>query len=85
MHAPPAHGKGMKNAQKKPLPCVFTGVHDKGCVTVFCTAKAALLCAFYHTHSESLCRAFFSTHEKKQVPRKKTNLRRAFFYVHRRK
>jgi hypothetical protein len=68
-----------------PLPCVFTGVHDKGCVTVFCMAKAALLCAFYHTHSESLCRAFFSTHEKKQVPRKKTNLRRAFFNVHRKK
>jgi hypothetical protein len=34
-------------------------------------AKAALLCAFYHTHSESLCRAFFSTHEKKQVPETK--------------
>jgi hypothetical protein len=65
-----------------PLPCVFTIVHGKGRMIVFCMAKVALLCTFYRTHSESLCRAFFSTHEKSKFRKRKKNLFCGFFNVH---
>jgi hypothetical protein len=54
----------------------FTSVHSKGRTTVFCMAKAALPCAFYHTHGETICHkqepkktlswVFISAHDKKQ-------------------